>query len=300
MCPFSPSSKGVNMTWETSFSTPQKASAGWVVQQQITPWNKVGLGRVMPQRAMPEQLHHLPGSTFTDLPQAVTSSPFYRIYVECSSGLQFGEGWDPSGYVIMQWYNRKTWEGTRCLYKGLSFGSAGCLTRRVSPSVNINRQRQHCLQLLYSAVWKTDLCQLLQSHRRPGEQFQRTVMKMHHSAILAECLLGLLTLQSIAELFPKLWSSYSCFSFPRLKWKWPSFYSGSAVVDLLAGCCNCKGFWISFIVLLLHSIGFGSASCAPKCFQCLFFFLSRTFPSCCKQALLLVSRQEPLERIGRT
>ena len=183
---------------------------------------------------MPEQLHHLPGSTFMDLPQVVTSFPFYGTQLGCSSGLQCGEGWDTSGYVIMQWYNRKTWERTRCSYKGLSFGNAGCLTRGVSPSVNRNRQRQHCLQLLYSAVWTTELCQLLQSHRRPGEQFQGAVMKKHRSAILSNWLLGFAdVVHSLQNCFQSCDHLTVASHLPRLKWKWLSFYSGSAAVDLL-------------------------------------------------------------------
>lgn len=80
--------------------------------------------------------------------------------------------------------------------------------------------------------------------------------------------------------------------FPRLKWKRPSFYSGSAVVDQLAGCCYCKGFWISFIILLLHSIGLVWHLVLQILFNVFFSPLSHTFSSCRKQAVLLVSRQE--------
>lgn len=38
--PFSPASKDVNRTLETSFSTPQHAGTGWVVLEQITPETK--------------------------------------------------------------------------------------------------------------------------------------------------------------------------------------------------------------------------------------------------------------------
>ena len=52
----------------------------------------------------------------------------------------------------------------------------------------------------------------------------------------------------------------------------------SILVQLqLTCCCYCKGFWISFIILLLHSIDFSLASCPPKCFQCLFFFSPLTY-----------------------
>lgn len=135
-------------------------------------------------------LKHTTTFQFMDLLPDVTSLLFYHIYLGCSSGLQFGEGWDPSGYVIMQRYSRKIWEEPRCSYDGLFFGNPGCLSRRFSSSVNINRQRQHCLQLLSNALWTKKLCQLLKFHRRPGELFQGTVMKERHRAILVNWLLG--------------------------------------------------------------------------------------------------------------
>lgn len=110
---------------------------------------------------------------------------------------------------------------------------------------------------------------------------------------VSDCL-DLLTLQSLQNCFQSCDHLTVVSRFPRLKWKLPSFSSGSAVVDLLAGCCYCNGLWIYFIILLFHSISFGSASFSLQCFRCLFPPppLSHAFPSCCKQAVLLVSRQE--------
>lgn len=96
---------------------------------------------------------------------------------------------------------------------------------------------QVCLQLLCSAGWTPELCQLLQSHRRSGKASgdEKTGMRKHPSAIFSDWLLG------FADIFHSLqdcfwtWDHLTVVShFPRLKWKWPNFYSGSAVGHCLA------------------------------------------------------------------